>query len=90
MRRNSRRADYLHPVSPPKPVVDAYYSGFDPYVSSNLSAAGLGSHIDTTIRCMRLILGRVFDRFPRLQIIVGHQFEALSWMAWRTDYSFQL
>ena len=33
---------YLHPVLPPKPVVDAYYTGFDPYVSTNLSAAGLG------------------------------------------------
>jgi hypothetical protein len=33
---------YLHPVLPPKPVIDAYYSGFDPYVSSNLSVAGLG------------------------------------------------
>ena len=30
----------------------------------------------------------MFDRFPKLQIIVGHQFEALSWMAWRADYSF--
>jgi uncharacterized protein len=80
---------YLHPVLPPKPVIDAYYSGFDPYVSSNLSAAGLGWHIDTGIHCIRLILGGVFDGFPRLQIIVGHQFEALSWMAWRTDYSFQ-
>ncbi|HEY6788061.1 MAG TPA: amidohydrolase family protein, partial [Trebonia sp.] len=80
---------YLHPVVPPQPVVDAYYSGFDPYVSTNLSAAGLGWYIDTGIHCIRLILGGVFDRFPRLQIIVGHHFEALSWMAWRTDYSFQ-
>src|ERR1700753_1561747 len=77
---------FLHPVMPPKPVVDAYYSGFDPYVSTTLSAAGLGWHIDTAIHCIRLILGGVFDRFPRLQIIVGHHFEALSWMAWRTDY----
>ena len=79
---------YLHPTLPPQPVVDAYYSGFDPYVSTNMSAAGLGWHVDTGIHCIRLILGGVFDRFPNLQIIVGHQFEALSWMAWRTDYSF--
>jgi hypothetical protein len=80
---------YLHPVLPPQQVIDACYSGFDPYVSTNLSAAGLGWHIDTGIHCIRLILGGVFDRFPRLQIIAGHHFEALSWMAWRTDYSFQ-
>ena len=35
-----------------------------------------------------MILGGVFDRFPALQLIVGHHFEALSWMAWRTDYAF--
>jgi predicted TIM-barrel fold metal-dependent hydrolase len=53
-----------------------------------LAAAGAGWHIDTGIHCLRLILGGVFDRNPALQIIVGHQFEALSWMAWRADYVF--
>jgi len=79
---------YLHPSVPPKPVIDAYYQGFTPAVSSRLAAAGLGWHIDTGIHCIRMILGGVFDRFPALQVIVGHHLEALSWMAWRTDYSF--
>jgi predicted TIM-barrel fold metal-dependent hydrolase len=79
---------YLHPTLPPQPVVDAYYSGFEPVLSARLSTSGLGWHIDTGIHCMRLILGWVFDRFPRLQIIAGHHFEALSWMAWRADYNF--
>src|SRR6201998_2947491 len=79
---------YLHPTVPPQPVIDAYYKGFSPGVSAMLSIAGAGWHIDTGIHCLRLILGGVFDRFPRLQPIVGHHCEALSWMAWRTDYSF--
>ena len=79
---------YLHPTVPPRPVIDAYYQGFAPAVSAKLAVAGLGWHIDTGIHCVRLILGGVFDRFPKLQVIVGHHFEALSWMAWRTDYSF--
>lgn len=79
---------YLHPTVPPLPVMEACYGGFDPYTSAKLSTAGGGWHIDTGIHCIRLILGGVFDRFPGLQIIVGHQFEALSWMAWRADYSF--
>jgi len=79
---------YLHPQMPPKPVIDAYYSGFAPNVSGFLSIAGVGWHIDAGIHCIRLILGGVFDRFPALQIIVGHHFEALGWMAWRTDYGF--
>jgi hypothetical protein len=50
-----------------KPVVDAYYGGFAPEVSAFLSIAGAGWHIDNGVHCLRLILGRVFDRFPALQ-----------------------
>jgi len=81
---------YLHPTIPPQQVVDACYGGFDPLVSARLATAGAGWHIDTGIHCLRLILGGVFDRFPSLQMIVGHQFEALSWVAWRADYVFPL
>ncbi|HEY3991027.1 MAG TPA: amidohydrolase family protein [Acidobacteriaceae bacterium] len=81
---------YLHPQIPPKSVVDAYYSGFAPEISAFLSIAGVGWHIDTGVSALRLILGGVFDRFPALQIIVGHNFEILSWSAWRMDYSFPL
>lgn len=79
---------FLHPTMPPQPVIDTYYAGFDRKVSARLAGAGVGWHLDTGVHCLRLILGGVFDRFPALQIIVGHHFEALSWMGWRTDYSF--
>jgi predicted TIM-barrel fold metal-dependent hydrolase len=79
---------YLHIQVPPKPVVDAYYSGFAPEVSAFLSIAGSGWHIDNGVHCLRLILGGVFDRFPSLQIIVGHHLEILSWTTWRADYGF--
>jgi uncharacterized protein len=81
---------YMHIQMPPKPVVDAYYGGFAPEVSAFLSIAGAGWHIDNGVHCLRLILGGVFDRFPRLQIIVGHHLEILSWTAWRADYGFPL
>jgi uncharacterized protein len=81
---------YLHVNIPPKPVVDAYYGGFAPEVSAFLSIAGAGWHIENGIHCLRLILGGVFDRFPALQIIVGHNLEILCWMAWRADYCFPL
>lgn len=79
---------YLHPNRPPQPVVSAYYEGFNPVVSGFMTLAGFGWHLDTGIHCMRLILGGVFDRFPRLQIIVGHHFETLSWIAWRANHTF--
>ncbi|OBB68399.1 amidohydrolase family protein [Mycobacterium sp. 852014-50255_SCH5639931] len=81
---------FLHPTVPPQPVIDAYYGGFDRKITARLAAAGLGWHIDTGVHCLRLILGGAFDRFPQLQVIVGHHFEALSWMGWRTDYSFPI
>jgi uncharacterized protein len=81
---------YLHIQVPPKPVVDAYYGGFAPEVSTFLSIAGGGWHIDNGVHCVRSILGGVFDRFPTLQIIVGHHLEILSWMAWRADYGFPI
>jgi predicted TIM-barrel fold metal-dependent hydrolase len=79
---------YLHIQVPRKPVVGAYYSGFAPEVSAFLSIAGSGWHIDNGVHCLRLILGGVFDRFPSLQIIVGHHLEILSWTTWRADYGF--
>jgi predicted TIM-barrel fold metal-dependent hydrolase len=79
---------YMHIQIPPKPVVDAYYGGFTPEVSAFLSIAGGGWHIDNGVHCLRLILGGVLDQFPVLQIIVGHNLEILSWMAWRADYGF--
>lgn len=57
-------------------------------MSGFLAQAGVGWHVDTGVHAQRLILGGVFDAFPRLQMIVGHNFEILSWTAWRANYSF--
>jgi uncharacterized protein len=77
---------YLHPNRPPQPVFDACYSGFSPVVSAMLGTAAWGWHIDTGLHVLRLILGGVFDRFPRLQMIIGHMGEALPSMMWRANW----
>jgi hypothetical protein len=79
---------FLHPNRPSQEVVDALYQGFAPIVSGFLAQAGVGWHFDTSLHCLRLILGCVFDQFPNLQIIVGHNFELLSWIAWRSSFGF--
>ena len=71
---------YLHPTIPPKPVVDAYYSGFSPGVSSIFSIAGWGWHVETSVHVIRMILGGVFDRFPKLQVIIGHMGEGIPFL----------
>lgn len=78
---------YLHPTPPPQPVIDAWFGGFSPMVTGMLARAGYGWHIETAIHVVRLIIGGVFDRFPNLQIIVGHMGETLPSMLQRMDRS---
>jgi uncharacterized protein len=79
---------YLHPTRPPQAVIDASYGGFSPAVSYVFSAAGWGWHIETAIHLIRIILGGVFDRFPKLQIVVGHLGEGVPFMLPRLDRNF--
>jgi hypothetical protein len=76
---------YLHPTYPPKPVIEASYRGFAPIVSDMLAGAGWGWHIETAIHVIRIILGGTFDRYPRLQLVVGHMGETLPFMLQRLD-----
>ncbi|HTR37016.1 MAG TPA: amidohydrolase family protein [Bryobacteraceae bacterium] len=76
---------YLHPTQPPAPVLQASYGGFSAEVTYMLSTAGWGWHIETAVHVLRMILGGVFDRYPKLQIIIGHMGEALPFMQSRVD-----
>jgi uncharacterized protein len=78
---------YLHPTPPPQPVIDAWFSGFTPAVTNLFASPGYGWHIETAIHVVRLILGGVFDRYPNLQLIVGHMGETLPFMLQRMDRS---
>ncbi len=76
---------YLHPTQPPKPVIEASYSGFAPIVTKMLAGPGWGWHIETAIHVIRIILGGTFDRYPKLQLVVGHMGETLPFMLQRLD-----
>jgi len=71
---------YLHPTVPPKPVVDALYGGFSPAVTTVFASGGWGWHIETAVHLLRMVLGGVFDRYPKLQVVIGHMGEALPFM----------
>ncbi len=68
---------YLHPAPPPEPVHKAYFSGLEPGLSRILSIAGWGWHAEQGLHTIRLIATGVFDRFPKLQIIIGHMGEMI-------------
>jgi uncharacterized protein len=76
---------YLHPTQPPKPVIEASYSGFSPIVNEMLAGPGWGWHIETAVHVIRLVLGGVFDRYPKLQVVIGHLGEGLPFMLQRLD-----
>jgi uncharacterized protein len=76
---------YLHPTIPPAGVIESSYAGFADKVTFALATVGWGWHINTATHVLRLILGGVFDRYPSLQIIIGHMGEATSFMLPRFD-----
>jgi hypothetical protein len=76
---------HIHPTPPPKPVRDISYGGFDPLVSDIFASSGWGWHIETSVHVLRVILGGVFDRYPKLQLVIGHLGEGLPFMMQRYD-----
>jgi hypothetical protein len=76
---------HIHPTKPPQAVFDAYYGGFSPLVSDMFGSPGWGWHIETAVHVLRLILGGAFDRFPNLQLVIGHLGEGLMGLFQRFD-----
>lgn len=62
---------YIHPSEPPQAVIDAYYRDYPVMV------IGWGWPVDTGTHVLRMICAGVFDRYPRLKIIIGHMGELL-------------
>lgn len=63
---------YLHPQIPQQAVRDVYYAGFGEPVDTAFAAFGIGWHYEAGIQFVRLLLAGVFDKYPELQIILGH------------------
>jgi predicted TIM-barrel fold metal-dependent hydrolase len=76
---------YLHPTLPPQQVIDASYAGFAPEVTMGLAGWAWGWHIETATHVLRLILSGAFDRYPNLQLVIGHLGEALPFMLPRLE-----
>lgn len=70
---------YIHPRAPS--------AGFDvPLRHYGLDSALWGYGLEVSTHALRMILGGVFDRFPRLKICLGHMGEALHFWQWRIDF----
>jgi predicted TIM-barrel fold metal-dependent hydrolase len=75
---------YLHPSVPHPAVAEVYYNKYLKDFPMVIRAAW-GFTVETATIAIRLVLGGVFERFPRLKIILGHLGETLPFLQWRID-----
>lgn len=70
---------YLHPNSLPPGM-------YQPFFDAGLDGAIYGFGVETGLHALRIITAGVFDRFPKLRMVLGHMGEALPFWAYRLDY----
>lgn len=70
---------YIHPQVPPPSMIQ-------PFLDCGLDGAIYGFGVETGLHLLRMIVTGVFDRFPKLTVVVGHLGEALPFWMYRLDY----
>lgn len=73
---------YIHPQSPPDDMIAGM-------VEAGLDGALFGFGVETGYHLLRIMTSGVFDRYPSLQIAVGHGGEALPYWLFRLNYMHQ-
>jgi predicted TIM-barrel fold metal-dependent hydrolase len=75
---------YMHPSLPQADVRRIYY---DDYVKDfpMITRATWGYTVETATLAIRMVLSGVFEKFPKLKIILGHLGETLPFLVWRID-----
>ena len=69
---------YLHPTFPTETMLSAQYTGnFSEVAGLSIGSFGLGWHSDVGVHILRLFAGGVFDRFPKVKMVIGHMGELL-------------
>ena len=75
---------YLHPSVPDQRVTDVYYKKYMQDFPMVIRAAW-GFTVETATIAIRMVLGGVFDRHPKMNLILGHFGETLPFLVWRID-----
>lgn len=72
-------AIYLHPRCPADSMAG-------PFRQEHIRAAMWGFAVETGTHGVRLIVSGVFDRFPKLKIVLGHMGENIPFHLWRINH----
>jgi 5-carboxyvanillate decarboxylase len=70
---------YLHPNTPPNAMIG-------PYQEAGLDGAVLGFGASAGLHLLRIVTSGIFDRHPRLRLVVGHLGEGLPFWLNRIDH----
>jgi 5-carboxyvanillate decarboxylase len=70
---------YIHPTTPPAAMIA-------PFLDRGLDSAIFGFAVETALHVLRIVVAGVFDRFPKLQIVIGHLGEGLPYWLFRVDF----
>lgn len=76
---------YIHPTDPPQAITDIYYRDYPALVTG-----GWGWQVETGTHLLRLMCAGVFDKYPRLKIIVGHMGELIPYTLKRLNLALTL
>ncbi|CAJ2502550.1 Uu.00g099440.m01.CDS01 [Anthostomella pinea] len=68
---------YIHPAPNEEARKLLYAGNYPTAVSESMSQYGFGWHSETAVHFLRLFAAGVFDRFPKLKIVLGHMGEML-------------
>lgn len=71
---------YLHPREP-LPSRSQHYEGHPWFLGSAWSF-----NVETAIHALRLMASGIFDRYPKLTMILGHLGEGIPYNIWRVDH----
>jgi len=70
---------YIHPTTPPPSMIG-------PFLERGLDGAIFGFACETGLHVLRIVLAGVFDRFPKLRLVIGHLGEGLPYWLFRIDF----
>ena len=70
---------YIHPQGPSKGLIQ-------PLLERGLDGAIYGFSVEVGMHTLRIIVSGAFDRFPKLQIMIGHVGESLPFSLYRIDH----
>jgi predicted TIM-barrel fold metal-dependent hydrolase len=71
---------YLHPAIPHPAVTEVYYKQHPALIRG-----AWGFTVECATSAIRLVVSGIFDKYPKLRIILGHLGETIPFHLWRTD-----